>query len=553
MTGGEGWRRWRALDAGTIRVFIEAAAPRVACRDHGVVVAAVPWARHGAGHTRAFDDQVAWLVTHTSKTAVVELMRVAWRTVGAIASRVVADAREVSDPFDGLTRIGIDEISYRRGHKYLMVVVDHDTGRLVWAKAGHDRATLQAFFDLLGPQRASRIKLISADAAEWIADCALAACPNATLCLDPFHICRWASQALDVVRRWIWNLLRSMGLSDRAAQLKGCRYALWKNPEDPTGRQAAKLAWIARHNHQLYRAYLLKEQLRLVFQHRGKQAVAILDAWLGWARRCQIPTLSATSSLARPEYQCSKISTTSITANDLLATRRSPCLDDRASVNRTRDQAGDTPRPRPTGELLDRRGGELNERTTPPLGNSVNAHTFEARAGNSEGASLLHTYCPPQTDGRAYFEGRGCFRVYADDTERDPSAAYYLETFQIGVRASHAGLVRVKGRNAQDMGENVEWDPADDRPVGDPVDVSFSVGPVSGTFRAFPGLVHPFAGQHVYHSSWIAQDGHGDAPPVSRHSGGVNKWKVPGGGFITETGNWTVWYHPKDEMATGQT
>jgi transposase len=129
---GEGRRRWRALDAGTAKVFIEADSPRVRCGDHGVTVAAVPWARHGAGHTRAFDDQVAWLVTHTSKTAVVELMRIAWRTVGAIAGRVVADAREVRDPFDGLERIGIDEISYRRGHKYLMVVVDHDSGRLVW-------------------------------------------------------------------------------------------------------------------------------------------------------------------------------------------------------------------------------------------------------------------------------------------------------------------------------------------------------------------------------------------------------------------------------------
>jgi transposase len=100
----------------------------------GVVVARVPWAHHGAGHTRGFDDQVARLVTHTSKTAVVELIRIAWRTVGAIAGRVVAEARELSDPFDGLERIGIDEISSRRGHKYLMVVVDHDTGRLVWAK-----------------------------------------------------------------------------------------------------------------------------------------------------------------------------------------------------------------------------------------------------------------------------------------------------------------------------------------------------------------------------------------------------------------------------------
>ena len=62
---GEGRRRWRALDAGTVRVFIEAEAPRVACPEHGVTVSAVPWARHSAGHTRAFDDQVAWLVTHT--------------------------------------------------------------------------------------------------------------------------------------------------------------------------------------------------------------------------------------------------------------------------------------------------------------------------------------------------------------------------------------------------------------------------------------------------------------------------------------------------------
>ena len=64
----------------------------------------MPWARHAAGHTRAFDDQAAWLVTHTSKTAVVELMRVAWRTVGAIAARVVTDARAAHDPFDGLVR-----------------------------------------------------------------------------------------------------------------------------------------------------------------------------------------------------------------------------------------------------------------------------------------------------------------------------------------------------------------------------------------------------------------------------------------------------------------
>ena len=109
----------------------------------------MPWARHAAGHTRAFDAQVAWLATQCSKTAVTELMRIAWRAVGAVITRVWADAEASIDRFAGLRRIGIDEISYKRGHRYLVVVVDHDTGRLVWAAPGKDKATLQGFFDAL--------------------------------------------------------------------------------------------------------------------------------------------------------------------------------------------------------------------------------------------------------------------------------------------------------------------------------------------------------------------------------------------------------------------
>src|SRR5665647_878179 len=100
--GGDGRRQWRALDLGTVKAVLEADAPRVSCRRHGVVVAAVPWARHGAGHTYAFDDTVAWLTVRCSKTAVRELMRVAWRTVGSIITRVSADAmagdRPVREP-----------------------------------------------------------------------------------------------------------------------------------------------------------------------------------------------------------------------------------------------------------------------------------------------------------------------------------------------------------------------------------------------------------------------------------------------------------------------
>ena len=132
---GEGRRRWRVLDLGVTKAFLEAEAPRVHCPTDGVVVA-VPWARHGSRFTRWFEDVVAWLARHTSKHAVTQLLRISWRTVGSIVARVVAAARADNDPFEGLTRIGIDEISFKRGQRYLTVVVDHDSGRLVWGRAG---------------------------------------------------------------------------------------------------------------------------------------------------------------------------------------------------------------------------------------------------------------------------------------------------------------------------------------------------------------------------------------------------------------------------------
>ena len=154
---GEGRRRWRALDVGLSSAYIEADAPRVKCPTHGVVVAAVPWARHDARFTRTFEDQVAWLAANTSKSAVAQLMLVTWRSVGGIVRRVVAEARTQTDPFAKLRRIGIDEVSWRKGKKYLTVVLDHDTGRLIWAAAGADEKTLEAFFDLLGEERCAQI------------------------------------------------------------------------------------------------------------------------------------------------------------------------------------------------------------------------------------------------------------------------------------------------------------------------------------------------------------------------------------------------------------
>jgi len=301
---GSGRRRWRALDLGTVQAFVEADAPRVYCPQHGIVVAAVPWARHSAGHTLGFEQTVARLATVCSKTAVTELMRIAWRTVGAVVARVWADTQSRVDLLAGLRRIGIDEISYRKGHKYLLVVVDHDSGRLVWVGKGADQASLAGFFTRLGPQRCAQISHISSDSARWMSEVIAEHCPQAIRGADPYHVVTWATEALDEQRRIAWNIAwniargaarghsRNKSPTGVTKALKDARWALWKNPANLTDRQREQLAWIAKTNPALHRAWALKEGLRTVFaiaRRSPTEAVEALDRWISWARRCRLP------------------------------------------------------------------------------------------------------------------------------------------------------------------------------------------------------------------------------------------------------------------------
>jgi transposase len=217
------------------------------------------------------------------------MMRIGWRTVGSICARVWASVTERVDLLAGLRRIGIDEISYKKHHKYLTIVVDHDTGRLVWAAPGRDADTLRTFFGLLGEERAAKITHVTADVAEWISTVIAEQCPNAVRVMDPFHTVQWATDALDEVRRAVWNAERGgKGRSTRGSKsLKKARFALWKNPEDLTAGQRAQLAFIAKAHPTLHRAHLLKEGLRVALKQGENIAEALWD-WVTWARRCRL-------------------------------------------------------------------------------------------------------------------------------------------------------------------------------------------------------------------------------------------------------------------------
>lgn len=275
-----------SLDLGGQRCFVVYRQRRVRCPDCGARVEAVEWARAGARHTRDFEDLTAFLAQQTAKAPVARLLRIGWDTVGAIVARVVGehlDERRLA----GLVMIGCDEISYRRAQRYLTTVCDHRTGAIVWAKPGRNAATLQAFFDQLGDRRAS-IRAVSTDMNGGYEKAVRAAVPAAEICFDPFHVVALAGRAVDDVRRAEWNQAAKSKTS-AGRFVKGVRWSLLKAPERQSTWQLAALHEVAKTNRRLYRAFLLREQLRLLYHLDNPDAApAHLDAWLAWASRSRL-------------------------------------------------------------------------------------------------------------------------------------------------------------------------------------------------------------------------------------------------------------------------
>ncbi|KFI96904.1 transposase [Bifidobacterium stellenboschense] len=268
-------RRWRHLDVGCAKLLLEYAPPRVDCAEHGVTVAMVPWARRKSAYTRDFERQVAWLSVHAPRSAVSALMRIDWKSVGPVCRRVADElrARQGAGLFDRLRSIGVDETSYKRGHKYMTVVVDHDRGRVIWMHQGHGERVFDLFFRELTPEQRASIRVATGDGARWIDECAFRWCPTAERILDGFRIVSWATDALDKVRTAAWREARRKGVAGKGAKdpIKGARWALLKNESDLTAGQKAQLECVANTNETLWEAYKLKERLRMILTNRRRR------------------------------------------------------------------------------------------------------------------------------------------------------------------------------------------------------------------------------------------------------------------------------------------
>ena len=310
-------RRWRGLDLGSARLFLQAEIRRLDCRSCGRVrTETVPWARPAARFTRDFEDLVAWLAQHTDKTTVTRLLRTSWETVAAIVVRVVAEHVD-SCRLEDLYRIGVDEVSYRKGHRYLTVVADHDRdGAVVWAGEGRDHAVLGKFYDLLGEHGCTQLEAVSLDMGGAYQKATSSKAPQARQCVDPFHVVKLANEAIDRARRWAWNVERATNPTskrpwgrppkgstpppNKPRWVKHTRWALLKDPDALNDNQLEVLDTLRRERSVLYRCWQLKEGLRDLYRLRRPNDAAVhLDWWLAWACRCRIPSFVTLSKTIR--------------------------------------------------------------------------------------------------------------------------------------------------------------------------------------------------------------------------------------------------------------
>jgi len=278
-------RRWRHHDLAGMTLHLRYRIRRAHCPDcAGVKTEAVPWAAHGSNFTYAFEERTALLAQQCSKSAVVTMLRTSWRTVGTLIRRVVDRAHDAEgDRLDGLRLIGIDELSYRRHHEYVTVVVDHERGRIVWAAKGKSAATLGRFFEDLGPERCSQLEAVTIDLSAAYIKAVTEASPAAKLIFDRFHVQRLAHDALDETRR---DEVREAKGKDAKAALKGTRWALQKSPWNLTDVEQQTLAELEYTNRRLFRAHLLKESLAAILDGRQiNVAHGRLRQWIAEARR----------------------------------------------------------------------------------------------------------------------------------------------------------------------------------------------------------------------------------------------------------------------------
>ena len=288
-------RQWRDLKIRHLVLVIAYTPRRVVCPECGVRVEQVPWATRWSRVTKSLARVVAELARRTDLSTVASQYALHWKTVAGIIRHVVAWglSRRRKRP---LRILGIDEVSRKKGHKYLTLVYDLERGELVWIGKDRTTATLRGFFDELGPRRSRHLTAVCMDMWAPYRDVVRDRAPQATICFDRFHVVRHLNAAVDEVRR---SMVRKL-TGPMKALVKGTRFVLLKNPWNLTPKQKASLSSLVRSNHPLSRAWYLKEDFQRFWEYLHETwAWRHLDKWLWWASHSRLEPFQEFARMVR--------------------------------------------------------------------------------------------------------------------------------------------------------------------------------------------------------------------------------------------------------------
>jgi transposase len=282
-------REWRHLDSCQFKTFLIADVPRVECPEHGVHAVSLPWSEPGSRFTALFESLVISWLREASVFAVARCMGLSWDQAAGIMERAVRRGllrREATTA----TRIGIDETSFKKRHKYVTVVADLDAVDPTVLYIGDDRRkkTLADFYETLTPEAKGRLKAVSMDMWEPYIQATLDAIPDAEkkISFDKFHVAQHLGDAVDKVRRMEHRVLKEGG-DDR---LKGTKYFWLQNPDNMSeARWEGQFAALRDSALKTARAWAVKEHAMTLWSYVSRSWAT--KAWkklIGWMQRTRL-------------------------------------------------------------------------------------------------------------------------------------------------------------------------------------------------------------------------------------------------------------------------
>jgi len=264
---------------------------RVECSRCGVVVEAMPWAMGKSGLT----VQMAWFLASWAKvlswTETARRFGSTWDTVFAAVRHAVEWGKQHRS-LEGIRAIGVDELSWKKGHKYLTLVYQLDKGcrRLLWVGKDRTAATFTEFFDWFGAERSKNLTFVISDMWRAFVGTVARRASQAVHVLDRFHIAKLCNEAIDQVRRQEARKLREAG---DTVTLKNTRWVLLKRKKNLTGKQRGRLSELLAVNLKTVRAYLLKDDLDMLWKYKSTiWAGRFLDGWITTALASRIEPMA---------------------------------------------------------------------------------------------------------------------------------------------------------------------------------------------------------------------------------------------------------------------